>query len=71
MANQMNACSHDRLAQRSAVVAVTYWSRNVDGGYEPEPSGEICLSKILSEETEAWVCTECGEATDVSRSLVT
>jgi hypothetical protein len=53
-------CDHGRLAQRSVVHALTYWSRGAAGGYQPEPAGEICLSKILVEETEGWECLDCG-----------
>jgi hypothetical protein len=52
-------CKHLRVSQLSTVHARTYWNRGPDGGYEPEPTGPICLSKILSEETEGWLCEDC------------
>jgi hypothetical protein len=55
------SCEHARLKQESAVLAETFWSRNEAGGYDPEPEGPICLSRIVSEETVDFVCVECGE----------
>jgi hypothetical protein len=53
-------CQHRRISQLSVVHARTYWSRGTGGSYEPEPTGPICLSEILAEETEGWRCEECG-----------
>jgi hypothetical protein len=53
-------CDHARLKQTSEVVAETFWTRSIAGGYDPEPAGPICLSRIVSEETLAFVCVDCG-----------
>jgi hypothetical protein len=53
-------CQHQRVSQLSVVYARTYGKRGTEGSYEPEPTGPICLSEILSEETEGWRCEDCG-----------
>jgi hypothetical protein len=55
-------CEHKRISQLSTVWAETYWVRQPDGSYEPEPAGPICISRVISEETESWKCDECGAA---------
>jgi hypothetical protein len=60
-------CQHPRVSQLSIVHARTYWNREDDGSYEPEPTGPICLSKILSEETESWRCVDCGADVEIHR----
>jgi hypothetical protein len=53
-------CAHARLKQTSALVAETFWNLNHAGGYDPEPAGPICLSRIVSEETLGFACVDCG-----------
>jgi hypothetical protein len=60
MGRAIERCDHGRIAQRSVVHALTYWRRGASGSYHPEPAGEICLSKIVTEETEGWECADCG-----------
>jgi hypothetical protein len=53
-------CAHERITQTSVVYAETYWNAVAGGGYEPEPAGSICLSRITHEDTIAFVCASCG-----------
>jgi hypothetical protein len=55
------SCTHERLSQISNVVAETFWIRQADGSYEPEPVGPICLTRIVEEQTESFTCEDCGE----------
>lgn len=36
---------------------MTIWLRSSSGTYEPQ---QLPCSKVIDEETESWVCAECG-----------
>lgn len=62
------SCAHERIKQYSNVYARTDWEQMEDGSYMPD-CGEIGLSKVISEDTERFVCADCGtEMQDVTES---
>lgn len=54
---ELRACTHEELLQYSTIHAMTIWLRSSSGTYEPQ---QLPCSKVIDEETESWVCAECG-----------
>lgn len=54
----MTDCKHETVEQRSTIYAMTVWSYKQElDSYEPE---QVPCSQVLSEETESWICSDCG-----------
>jgi hypothetical protein len=53
------SCPHEQLLQYSTIHAMTIWLRSSSGPYEPQ---HVPCSKVIEEETERWICADCGAA---------
>jgi hypothetical protein len=53
----VTSCTHEQLLQYSTIHAMTIWLRSSSGPYEPQ---QVPCSKVIEEETERWICADCG-----------
>jgi hypothetical protein len=51
------SCRHLRIRQFSTISAMTVWTLDETGSYEPDEA----ITKVLDEQTEWWECADCGE----------
>jgi hypothetical protein len=50
-------CTHPRIGQFSNISAMTVWTKDARGGYEPDER----ITKALDEQTEWWECGDCEQ----------